>query len=205
MVARFLGGRGLGAALLFRHLANPADPFAPGNPLIFAVGPLTGTPWPTGSRCHVTFHSPLTSIYGYANAGGFFGAALRRAGYDVLVITGRAEQPVYLEVTPEEIALRPAGHLWGLGIRATHETLATRSARRLHRAGRGKRCAFRRDYQRRRPGGGSLRWRRGDGQQEPQGHRRSRTRKADPASRFPRQGPARLRACARPSQCHRSA
>ncbi|MEA3396056.1 MAG: aldehyde ferredoxin oxidoreductase family protein [Chloroflexota bacterium] len=129
LTARFLGGRGLGAALLFRHLADPSDPFASGNPLIFAVGPLTGTPWPAGARTHVTFHSPLTGVYGYANAGGFFGAALRRAGYDALVITGRAEQPVYLEVTPDGIAIRPAGRLWGLGVHATHEALATGGAR----------------------------------------------------------------------------
>ncbi len=129
MTARFLGGRGLGAALLSRHLADPSDPFAPGNPLIFAIGPLTGTPWPTGARTHVTFHSPLTGVYGYANTGGFFGAALRRAGYDALVITGRAEQPVYLEVTPDGIAIRPADHLWGLGVHATYESLATGGAR----------------------------------------------------------------------------
>jgi len=126
---RFLGGRGLGAALLFRHLADPANPLAPENPLIFAVGPLTGTPWPTGARTHVTFHSPLTSVYGYANTGGFFGAALRQAGHDVLVITGRAEKPVHLEVTPEGVAIRPADHLWGLGTHATHKTLATGGAR----------------------------------------------------------------------------
>ena len=129
LTTRFLGGRGLGAALLFRHLVDPSDPFAPGNPLIFAVGPLTGTPWPAGARTHVTFHSPLTGVYGYANAGGFFGAALRRAGYDALVITGRAEQPVYLEATPDGIAIRPAAHLWGLGVHATHEALATGGAR----------------------------------------------------------------------------
>ena len=69
LAVRFLGGRGLGAALLFRHLADPADPLMPENPLVFAVGPLTGTPWPAGARYHVTFHSPLTGIYGYANAG----------------------------------------------------------------------------------------------------------------------------------------
>jgi aldehyde:ferredoxin oxidoreductase len=124
-----IGGRGLGAALLFRHLADPANPLASENPLIFAVGPLTGTPWPAGARYHVTFHSPLTGIYGYANAGGFFGAALRRAGYDALVVTGRAERPVYLEVTPEEVVLRPADHLWGLGTEPTHEALATDGAR----------------------------------------------------------------------------
>ncbi|MBC7233243.1 MAG: aldehyde ferredoxin oxidoreductase family protein [Chloroflexi bacterium] len=129
LTTAFLGGRGLGAALLFRHIANPNDPFAPENPLIFAVGPFTGTPWPTGARYHVTFHSPLTGIYGYANGSGFFGPALRRAGYQALVITGRAERPVYLEVTPEGIAIRPAEHLWGLGTVATHEALETNGAR----------------------------------------------------------------------------
>lgn len=129
LTATFIGGRGLGAALLFRHVANTKDPFDPENPLIFAVGPFTGTPWPTGARYHVTFHSPLTGIYGYANASGFFGPALRRAGYQALVITGRAERPVYLEVTPEGIAIRPADHLWGLGTAATHKALETNGAR----------------------------------------------------------------------------
>lgn len=129
LVTQFLGGRGLGAALLFQHLVHPAAPLTPGNPLVFSVGPLTGTPWPTGARTHVTFHSPLTSIYGYANTGGFFGAALRRAGYDALAITGRADRPVYLEITPDGVAVRPAVHLWGKGTYATHDDLATNGAR----------------------------------------------------------------------------
>jgi aldehyde:ferredoxin oxidoreductase len=129
LIAQFLGGRGLGAALLFRHLTEPGDPLAPENPLIFSIGPLTGTPWPTGARTHVTFHSPLTGIYGYANTGGFFGAALRRAGYDALFITGRAERPIYLEVTSDGVAIQPADHLWGLGVHATHDALATGGAR----------------------------------------------------------------------------
>lgn len=109
----FIGGRGLGAAILSRHLADPSNPLSPENPLIFATGSLTGTSWPAGARYHVTFHSPLTGIYGYANAGGFFGPALRHAGYTALVITGRAERPIYLEVTPGSVAIRPADHLWG--------------------------------------------------------------------------------------------
>lgn len=125
----FLGGRGLGAAWLFRHVARPADPLAPENPLIFSVGPFTGTPWPTGARYHVTFHSPLTGIYGYANGSGFFGPALRQAGYVALIVTGRAEEPVYLEVTPGEIAIRSAQHLWGQGTEAVHDTLAVDGAR----------------------------------------------------------------------------
>ncbi len=132
LTTRFLGGRGLGAALLWqaqcarRQAAD--DPLGPENPLIFAVGPFTGAPWPGGARYNVTFRSPLTGVYGYANAGGSFGAALRRAGYDALVITGRAEQPVYLQAGPEGLAIRPAVHLWGLGAQATHAALATAGA-----------------------------------------------------------------------------
>jgi aldehyde:ferredoxin oxidoreductase len=129
VVRQFIGGRGVGALLLSRHVTDPAHPLAPDNPLIFAVGPFTGTPWPTGARLHVTFHSPLTGIYGYANTGGMFGAALRQAGYDALVVTGRAERPVYLDVAPGQIALQSAGHLWGLGTHATHQHLETQGAR----------------------------------------------------------------------------
>ncbi len=129
LTARFLGGRGLGAALLFRHLADSTDPLAPANPLIFSVGPFTGTPWPAGARVHVTFHSPLTGIYGYANAGGHLGAALRRAGYAGLVVTGQANAPVYLDVTPAGVDIRPADDLWGQGVQRTTETLAQDGAR----------------------------------------------------------------------------
>jgi len=129
LASLFLGGRGLGAALLFNHVADTGNPYAAENPLIFAVGPLTGTPWPTGARSHVTFHSPLTGIYGYANAGGYFGAALRQAGYDALVISGRSERPVFLDVGPEAIGVRSADHLWGQGTQATEDTLGGGGAR----------------------------------------------------------------------------
>jgi len=115
--------------LLHDRVVDVQNPYASENPLIFSVGPFTGTPWPTGARSHVTFHSPLTGIYGYANAGGFFGAALRHAGYDALVITGRAERPVFLEVTPEAVKIKPAEHLWGRGVQAAHDVLAGRGTR----------------------------------------------------------------------------
>ncbi len=129
LAGAFLGARGLGAAWLFRHLRNPADPFAAENPLIFGVGPFSGTSWPTGARYHVTFHSPLTGVYGYANSGGFFGPALRRAGYAALIITGRADRPVYLQVAPDGVTIHPAGSLWGLGTEAVHDALAVDGAR----------------------------------------------------------------------------
>lgn len=124
----FLGGRGYGARLLF-DLAGPSvDSLSSENPLIFTTGPLNGTPWPAASRYHVTFKSPLTGIYGYANAGGFFGPELARAGYDALVITGRASSPVYLSVTDETIQVLPANDLWGLTTSATSQVLGLRHA-----------------------------------------------------------------------------
>jgi len=125
----FIGGRGLGGCLLSQHLADPTEPLAAENPLIFAIGPLTGTSWPAGARYHVTFHSPLTGIYGYANAGGFLGPALRHAGYEGLVITGRAARPVYLEIEPAGVTIRSAEDLWERGTHATHDALSTNGAR----------------------------------------------------------------------------
>ena len=84
----FLGGRGLGAALLYAAVDPSIEPFDPRNCLIFTTGPFDATSWPASSRYHVTFKSPATEAYGYANAGGHFGPELRRAGYDSLVVTG---------------------------------------------------------------------------------------------------------------------
>lgn len=125
----FLGGRGLGAALLFKHVADPTNPFHPENPLIFSAGALTGTSWPAGSRYHVTFSSPLTGVYGYANAGGFIGSALRQAGYLALVVTGQAKEPAILRVAPEGISIEAAGPLWGAGTLETHDVLSAGGAR----------------------------------------------------------------------------
>jgi len=87
---QFLGGRGLGARLLFDLVGPGVEPLSPDNYLIFTAGPLVGTPWPTSARLHVTYKSPLTGVYGYANSGGFFAAEMRHAGYDAILVTGRA-------------------------------------------------------------------------------------------------------------------
>src|SRR5664279_5057638 len=109
--ARFLGGRGLGARLLFDAVGPDIGPFDPGNCLIFTTGPLSDTPWPTASRYHVTFKSPATGAYGYANSGGHLAPELARAGFEAVVVTGRAPAPVVLRVTPGAIAICPAEHL----------------------------------------------------------------------------------------------
>ncbi len=116
---KFIGSRGYAAKLLYDMSGPATQPFDPENPLIFSTGLLTGTPWPTASRYHVTSKSPLTGSYGYANSGGFFGPALRHAGFDALIITGIAASPKYLLITENEIEICEADHLWG---KITHET-----------------------------------------------------------------------------------
>lgn len=119
----FLGGRGIGAKLLYNNTGPDVYPLSPENYIIFTAAPLAGTVWPTSARLHVTFKSPLTGVYGYANSGGFFAAELHHAGYDVLIITGKAEKPVYLLVTDDEVTIKPADHLWGKTTSETTETL----------------------------------------------------------------------------------
>jgi aldehyde:ferredoxin oxidoreductase len=120
---RFLGGRGLGAKLLYDLVGPQVDPLSPDNLLIFTAGPLAGSPWPTSSRLHVTFKSPLTNAYGYANSGGFFAAELRHAGYDALIVSGRAPKPVLLRVFDEDVSLQDATELWGATVSETHSVL----------------------------------------------------------------------------------
>ncbi len=116
-------GGGLGAKLLFDLVGPDVEPLSAGNYLIFTAGPLAGTPWPTSARLHVTFKSPLTGAYGYANSGGFFAAEMRHAGYDAILITGRAPQPSVLRVEDGEIRVEAAPDLWGQTTDAVHEAL----------------------------------------------------------------------------------
>jgi aldehyde:ferredoxin oxidoreductase len=119
---RYVGGKGVGAYLLARHQDPTAEPYDPANPLIFAVGPLTGTQAPS-MRSVVVFQSPVTRLFTDSYYGGFFGQELRSAGYDGLLITGRAAHPVYLEIDNREVMLKPAGHLWGLDTFETYDGL----------------------------------------------------------------------------------
>jgi aldehyde:ferredoxin oxidoreductase len=123
LTEHFLGGRGLGAKLLFDAVGPDVKPFDPENCIIFTTAPFSGRPWPTSSRIHATFKSPATGAYGYANAGGHVGAELARAGFNAMVITGQSQSPVYLEVTQDNITIRPAQDLCGLGTYATQEAL----------------------------------------------------------------------------------
>ncbi|TEU14293.1 MAG: aldehyde ferredoxin oxidoreductase, partial [Anaerolineales bacterium] len=110
---RYLGGNGFVAYYLLKEMPAGADPLGPDNLLIFAGGPMTGIPIAGSGRNAVGAKSPLTNGYGEADVGGFFGAEMRRAGFDAIVVRGKSPTPVYLWVHDGEAEIRPADHLWG--------------------------------------------------------------------------------------------
>ncbi|HDQ73666.1 MAG TPA: aldehyde:ferredoxin oxidoreductase [Chloroflexi bacterium] len=115
----YLGGRGLNVKRLWDELPAHTDGLSPENLLLFGAGPLVGTLFPGGARFNVSAMSPQTGILGDSNAGGFFGPELKFAGYDQIVIRGRAERPVCLWIEDDEVTLRDAGDLWGRDVWAT--------------------------------------------------------------------------------------
>jgi aldehyde:ferredoxin oxidoreductase len=122
-VRDYLGGTGLAARILYGEVAPGTDPLGPDNVLVFATGPVTGTRAPTSGRHSVSALSPLTGVLGEATSGGKWGTALRRAGVDLVVVEGRAEEPTYLHVDDGEWELHDASHLWGLDVPETTERI----------------------------------------------------------------------------------
>lgn len=119
----FLGGRGLDAYLMYNHIKPGVDALGPDNVLFVSAGVLVGTLASASSRTHVAAKSPLTGYYGSCNMGGFFSPELRFAGFDHLVIKGKAAKPVYLWIHNGEIEIRDASKIWGKGVRDTQEAI----------------------------------------------------------------------------------
>lgn len=109
----FLGGRGLGAYYLTKEVPPKTFPLDEKNILIFMNGPLAGTLIPGNNKICVTFKSPLTDTYSYSLCGGHWGPELKYAGYDGLIIEGKAENPVFLEINNSKINIHPADKIWG--------------------------------------------------------------------------------------------
>ena len=120
---RHFGGRGLISYILLKELEPKIDPLGPKNKLVFACGPVTGAPVSGSGRNSVGAKSPLTGAYGEAEAGGFWGAELKQAGFDAIIVEGKASSPVYLWIHDKKVELRDASHLWGLEIRKSQETI----------------------------------------------------------------------------------
>lgn len=119
----FLGGRGYGAWLLYRETERGANPLGPSSRLVFMTGPLTGTTFPGAGRTAVVFKSPLTGAIADSSMGGFFGAWLKRAGFDGIVIQGRSKRPVALTIDDGNVDLIDASDLWGKTTSQTMDAL----------------------------------------------------------------------------------
>ncbi|UCE55935.1 MAG: aldehyde ferredoxin oxidoreductase family protein [Desulfobacterales bacterium] len=119
----YLGGRGLAISYLMEEMDPKIDPLSPQNRLVMASGPLTATPVPTGCRYMVVTKSPLTNALTCSNSGGKFPAALKKTGFDIVIVEGRAEKPVYLWIKDGQAEIRPAEHIWGMRVPQADEAI----------------------------------------------------------------------------------
>lgn len=110
---KFIGGRGLGTKMLMDEVDPKIDALCPENKLIVVAGPLTGTPTPTGGRYMVVTKSPLTGTVASSNSGGYWGAELKFAGYDAIIIEEKADSPVYINIEDNKVEIKDALNLWG--------------------------------------------------------------------------------------------
>lgn len=110
---KFIGGRGLGTKYLYDEGVATVEPLSPQNKLAFMTGPLTGTALPTGGRYMVVTKSPLTGMIASSNSGGIWGAKLKYAGWDGIIVEGAAQSPVRIHIEDDKVELLPADDLWG--------------------------------------------------------------------------------------------
>ncbi len=123
---KYIGGIGLGMRLWLENSKPNLDPLTPENPLVLALGPISGTMFPTGGNGHAfVAKSPETFAIGEAVAHGTFGAELKRAGYDAIILAGKAEKPTYLWIDDDSVQLLDASHLMGKSPAQTEETIKT--------------------------------------------------------------------------------
>lgn len=122
----YAGGSGLAASILFREFVD-RDPLSDENPMIFMPGLLTGTPVPSASRSTVCSRSPLTGIWDESNVGGYWGAELKSAGWDGIIIRGAANNPTYLYILDNRVEFRDASAIWGKDTFQTEEDIRSQT------------------------------------------------------------------------------
>ena len=120
---QFLGSRGLASKYLVSEIDPKVDPLSPANKIIWATGPLTGTMASTGGRYTVVTKGPLTGAIACSNSGGYWGAELKMAGWDMVIFEGKSAKPVYLYIQDDVAELRDAAHLWGKTVFETEAAL----------------------------------------------------------------------------------
>ncbi|NHM26112.1 aldehyde ferredoxin oxidoreductase family protein [Desulfofundulus sp. TPOSR] len=120
---KYMGCVGYAARLLYQEMPGGIDPLAPEAKVVLATGAVTGTLCPSGGSYEVCYKSPLTGTWNQARSGGAFGPKLKYAGFDFVVIEGKAEEPVYVYIHDGEAEIKPAKHLWGLNVEETTDAL----------------------------------------------------------------------------------
>ena len=120
---QYIGSRGLGSKYLISEIDPKVDPLSPENKIIWATGPLTGTMAATGGRYTVITKGPLTGAIACSNSGGYWGAELKFAGWDMIIFEGKSPKPVYLYINDDQAELRDAADLWGKSVWQTEEQL----------------------------------------------------------------------------------
>ncbi len=133
LAKKWLGSRGLAIYLLLKEMDPKVDPLSPENKLLIMPGPLSGTSAPTGGRYNIVTKSPQTGFITMANSGGYFGAELKFAGWDGIVVEGKADSPVYIYIKDDQVEIRDASHLWGKLVSETEETIKKEiGSKKLH-------------------------------------------------------------------------
>jgi aldehyde:ferredoxin oxidoreductase len=119
----YIGSRGLASKYLVEEIDPKVDPLSPANKLIWSTGPLTGTMASTGGRYTVVTKGPLTNAIACSNSGGYFGAELKMAGWDMIIVEGKSPKPVYLSISDDKAEVCDASALWGKTVWETEEYL----------------------------------------------------------------------------------
>ena len=135
---KYLGQRGLATKYFVEEVDAKVDPLSPDNKLIFATGPLTGTAASTGGRYSVITKGPLTNAIACSNSGGYWGAELKFAGWDMVILEGKSPKPVYISIADDKVEILDASPIWGTSIWHTDEWIKTKHQDpMLHVAGIG--------------------------------------------------------------------
>ena len=119
----WIGARGLNSRILYTETGPEIDPLDPANVLMLSLGPFTGTMVPGSGRVEVAAKSPVNSIQGMGNMGGYWGPELKYAGYDSIVLKGKAQRPVYIAIQNDEVEIKDATHLWGMDTYQTQDAI----------------------------------------------------------------------------------
>jgi aldehyde:ferredoxin oxidoreductase len=123
LAKKYLSGRGLAGKMYTNEVAADVDPFSPENKVFIATGNVTGTNAPTSGRFMVVTKSPLNGTLAGSNSGGYWGPQLKFAGYDMVVLEGKADSPVYLSIYDDKVEIKPADHVWGKDVYETTSIL----------------------------------------------------------------------------------